>query len=127
MIYRTANITYRLPQNHSNVWEHTRHTSTPLSPLITNVMLLAVSFRSLSHKYNKFHHDIEEFPISQLKQYVFISASSISTQTFVISTSYCLPTFKCWQPCTWKKKYHGVIASGAKHNSSIRLSSENFT
>jgi len=89
-------------------------------------MLLAVSFRSLSHKHNKFRHGIEELPISQLKLYVFISVSSISTQTFVNASNYCLPTFECWQPCTSKKKYHGVIASGAKHNSSIKLCREKF-
>jgi len=90
-------------------------------------MVLAVSFRSLSHKHNKFHHGIEVLPISQMKLYVFIYVSNISTQTFVSSSDYCLPTFECWQPCTWKNQNHGVIASGAKYNCFIKLCREYFT
>jgi hypothetical protein len=66
-------------------------------------MLLAVSFRSLSHRHNRFHRGIEELSISPLKLYVTVSVSRISTQAFVSSRNCYLPTFECWQPCTWEK------------------------
>jgi hypothetical protein len=81
----------------------------------------------LSHKHNKFHLGIEEFPISQLKLHVFISVAVFQRKPLLSQALTVYLHLNVGNHVRGKKKHHGVIASGAKHNSSIKLCREHST